>query len=185
MGDVLDGRDSAAPSHEEGEALGVERMVRQPVQALLLHLPAALALDAPDLQLQVDPRVPTRQVADAAPPAIVARTMAAPTRATACFFPRRRRRMTRALGSPNIPWTVRLGRKPGKRYVSHRRRCVRIPESCQILRPPDVAESPLYIPIRATFRSPVYPLGKEKSPNRGEAEMRWFLRKSMRIGPCA
>jgi hypothetical protein len=41
----------------------------------------------------------------------------------------------RAFGSPKIPRTVDLGRKPGKQYVSHKRRCFRIPKSCQISQP--------------------------------------------------
>ena len=37
LGDFLDGALSAASAHEEGEPLGVERVVRQPVQAFALH----------------------------------------------------------------------------------------------------------------------------------------------------
>jgi hypothetical protein len=63
----------------------------------------------------------------------------APMRRAACaadrFFPRRTRATSRALGSPNIPWTRCSGRKPGKVYASaNRRRLIdlAIRTSCQL-----------------------------------------------------
>ena len=98
LGDVFDRHGPATSSDEEGETLGVERMVRQPVQPLLLHLAAALALDAPNLQLQVDPYVAARQIAHSAHPLIVPTSVDTPTGTASRFFPRLCRRITRAFG---------------------------------------------------------------------------------------
>jgi len=148
FGNVLDSRDSATPSHEEGEAFAVERIVREPIQLLLLHLAASLAVDTPDLDLQVDPMVSTRQVADSAQLAIVPSSLEVATGSADSFFPRRCRQMTRALGSPKMPCTAELGRKPGKRYVSHRRRYFRMQRSCQIFQHRKMAKSRSYTYIR-------------------------------------
>ena len=48
------------------------------------------------------------------------------------FFPRRTRPMTRALGPPNTPRTLALGRKPGKQYVSDRFRDFPTHQSCHV-----------------------------------------------------
>ncbi len=132
LGHVLDGRDSATPSHEEGKAFAVERIVREPIQLLPLHLAASLAVDAPALDLQVDPMVSTGQVAHSAQLAVVPSSLEVATGSADRFFPRRCRQITRAFGSPKMPCTVEFGRKLGKRYVSHRRRCFRMRKSCQI-----------------------------------------------------
>jgi len=108
---------------------------REPIQLLLFHLAASLAVDTSNLQLQVDPSVPTRQVASSAQPAVVPGSMRVATDSADSFFPRRWRRTTLAFESPNMPCTAELGRKLGKRYVSHRRRYLRILKSCQISRP--------------------------------------------------
>jgi hypothetical protein len=66
--------------------------------------------------------VPTRQIADA-PRSSVVPAQTRSTRATAeCFFERRVRVMTRALGSPNTPRTVGCGRNPTNAYASQSRR---------------------------------------------------------------
>src|ERR1700730_6659981 len=130
---VLDGRRAATSAYEKGEPLGVERVVGQPGELLLLHGTAPPAVHAPDLHLQVDPRIATREVSYPANLVIVESPVAAPTDTTNRFFPRRSRRTTRALGSPKMPRTVARGRKPGNRYVSSRRRCFRIAQSCQVL----------------------------------------------------
>src|SRR3990172_6303955 len=135
LGNVLDGRDTATPSHEEGEAFRIERILREPIQLLLFHLAASLAVDTSNLQFQVDPSVPTRQVAYSAQLAVVPGSTRMATDSADSFFPRRWRRTTLAFGSPNMPCTVELGRKRGKRYVSHRRRYLRILKSCQFSRP--------------------------------------------------
>ena len=87
LGNALDRHGPAAPSHEEGEAFGVERIVRKPVQGFLLHLAACLALDATNLHLQVDPSVPAGQVAHAACLAVVPGPSDLPARAACRIFP--------------------------------------------------------------------------------------------------
>src|SRR6266571_4998099 len=121
-----------APAHAPGKAFGVQGSVGQPRQLLLFHLATALAVHPPDLHLQVDPCVPTGEVPYPARLVIVERAVNAPTGATDSFFPRRWSRKIRPLGAPKTPQTVALGRKPGKRYVSARRRSFCIRESCQI-----------------------------------------------------
>ena len=135
MGNVLDGRDTATPSHEEGEAFRIERIVREPIELFLFYLAASLAVDTSNLQFQVDPSVPIRQVAYSAQLVVVPSSTRTATHPADSFFPRRWRRTTLAFGSPNMPCTAELGRKLGKRYVSHRRRYLRILKSCQIPRP--------------------------------------------------
>src|SRR5207248_1422121 len=66
--------------------------------------------------------------------AVVEGSLPLSTRSTGRFFPRRRRRKTRALGSPKMPRTVGSGRKPVNRYASSSRRGFRIRASCQIFR---------------------------------------------------
>src|SRR5215831_3485010 len=121
-----------APAHVPGKAFGVQGIVGQPRQLLLFHLATTLAAHPPDLHLQVDPCVPTGEVPYPARLVIVERAVNAPTGATGGFFPRRWSRKIRTLGAPKTPQTVALGRKPGKRYVSARRRSFRIRGSCQI-----------------------------------------------------
>ena len=53
-GDVLDRRGPTAPAHEEGKALGVEGVVREPRQLLLLHFAATPAAHPTALGLQID-----------------------------------------------------------------------------------------------------------------------------------
>ncbi len=125
-------RGPTPPPHIEGEPLGVERVVGQPGQLLLLHSAAAPAVHAPDLDLQVHPSVATGEVAYSTGLAIVERSMIPSTRSTGRFFPRRRSRKIRALGSPKMPRTVASGRKPGNRNVSSSRRGFRIRVSCRI-----------------------------------------------------
>ena len=115
LGDILDRHAPAAPSHEEGEALGVEWVGRQPLQLLLLHRAAPRAVDTANLQIQIDPCVPAGQVANSAYLAVVPGPRNLTADAAGRFFPRRHREMTRAFGSPKMPRTVGLGRKPGKR----------------------------------------------------------------------
>ena len=115
LGHVRDRHGPAASPHEEDETLSVERIIRQPLQGFLLHRAARLAIDAANLQRQVDPRVPAGQVADSAYLPVVPASLAVATGAAGRFFPRRWRRTMRAFGSPKRPCTVGVGRKPGKR----------------------------------------------------------------------
>jgi hypothetical protein len=132
LGDILDRGHSAAAAHPEREPLRVERMVGQPAQAFLPHRATPAALHPPHRQLQVNPRIATRQIAHPPGPLIVERPMGFPADATRRFFRRRTSCTMRTCGSPNTPRTVANGWKPGKRYASCNRRRLRIAISCQI-----------------------------------------------------
>src|SRR5258705_7916276 len=119
---VFDRRLSAAPADIISKALGVERIVRQKIQLLSLHLAAIAALDPPHLQLQIYPRVPAAQIAHPPDLAVVPAHLDATAAPTRCFFERRLSLITRAFGSPKIPRTVGSGRKPRNEYVSQSRR---------------------------------------------------------------
>ena len=123
---VLNGGCSASPPHEEGEALRVERVVREPVDLLALHFATAPTADSPDFRLEVDAPVPARQVADSTSPGVVVAPMPAATDTACRFFGRRLRRTTSAIRSPNTPRTAELGVNPGNLYAS--RNCRRLPD---------------------------------------------------------
>src|SRR5205807_9658299 len=129
---ISDRRGPTATADVEGESLGGVEVVGQPGQLLLLHGAATPAMHAPDLDLQVYPGIATREVAHSTGLAVVKGSLPLSTRSTGRFFPRRRSRKTRALGSPKMPRTVGSGRKPVNRYASSRRRGFRIRQSCQI-----------------------------------------------------
>jgi hypothetical protein len=132
LGDILDRGHPAAAAHPEREALRIERIVGQPAQAFLLHRATPAALHPPHCQLQVNPRIATRQIAHPAGPLIVKRPMSFPADAARRFFRRRTSGTMRTCGSPNTPRMVANGWKPGKRYVSCNRRCLSIAISCRI-----------------------------------------------------
>lgn len=54
---VFDGRRPAATADIIGKALGVERIVRQKVEPLALHLATVTAVETSHLQFQKNPRV--------------------------------------------------------------------------------------------------------------------------------
>ena len=146
LGHVPDRRGPTAPAHVEGEALGVEGIVGQEGEPLALHRATAPAGHAPDLEVEVDAQVAAGEVADAAPLAVVPPALHPAAGPAGRFFDRRVRVMIRAWGSPKIPVTVGLGRNPGKRYASHRRRGRRgvgMRQSCPILAPPPQPFRPL------------------------------------------
>src|SRR5713101_161507 len=120
--DVLDRRLPTATAYVKGKAFGIERVVRQELQLLALHVTATPARHAPNLDLQVDARVATGKIANQPYAPIVPARVHATAAAADCFFERRTRMTTRAFGSPNTPRTVGCGRNPGKVYVSHSRR---------------------------------------------------------------
>lgn len=108
-GDILDRGTSTTPADVEGEALGMERTVRQPRQFLSLHGVAVFTGNATDIKLQINTRIAARQIAYAPTAAVVPAARNVPAGATFCFFERRVRTMTRAIGSPKTPLTVRPG----------------------------------------------------------------------------
>src|SRR5208337_2721413 len=129
---IPDRRGPTAAADVVGKPLGVEGVVGQPGQLLLLHGAAAPAAHAPDLDLQVHAGVATREVAHPTGLAVVESSLSPPTRPAGRFFPLRRSRKIRALGSPKMPRTVASGRKPGNRNASSSRRGFRIRVSCRI-----------------------------------------------------
>ena len=106
-----------------GKALRIERVVRQEIEPLALHLAATAASHPSDLNLQEDARVAARQIANLPYTPAVPTRMNSPAAPANRFFARRASVMMRAFGSPKTPRTVGWGRKPGNVYMSHRRRC--------------------------------------------------------------
>ena len=106
LGDVLDRGGAATLPHVIGKPLGVERIVGQEGKLLLLHLAAPSAQNTPDLQFEIDTRVATGEVSDQAELAVVEGPVCRTATSADCFFCRRVKWMTRALGSPKIPDTV-------------------------------------------------------------------------------
>ena len=106
----------------DGKAPGVEWVVPKPVEAFVLHGAAAATVEAPNVELQVDPKRTARQIPDPAFPAVVPAALYPTAAAAGRFFDRRRSTMIRTCGSPNTPRAVGSGRKPGNAYASHRRR---------------------------------------------------------------
>ena len=92
LGHVLDGGDPAVAADAEGEALGVKRVVGEPVEAFALHGLALPAEDAADGEFQVDAPAAAVEVADPSRGLIVEGAMAGAAHSAACFFRRRRRR---------------------------------------------------------------------------------------------
>jgi hypothetical protein len=122
LGDILDRRGASAPANEDGEPLSVKRIVGKELEPLPPHFAARLAKGASDLELKIDARVATRQIAYAPHCAVVPAPMQASAVGAPRFFERRFSLKMRALGSPKMPRTVPSGRKPGNAYPSHSRR---------------------------------------------------------------
>src|SRR5512144_3097178 len=158
----------AASPDKVGEALGVERIVRQKVEPLPLHLAAVAAIEAPHLQLQEYPRVPSRHISYATDLAVVRGHLYPTTAPAHRFFERRRSVITRAFGSPKIPRTVGCARKPANEYVSHSRRrrldARAIRNSCQISHP-SKCRIPPQSPLFSRFHLKNHPLDSTKTPN--------------------
>lgn len=103
----------AEPTHVHGEALGVARVLRQPVEPLYVHTAAPRAVDPPALELEVDPPAGHREVAGpTGPPVVAAATAVTALRAPGGFF-RLRSTITRAYRSPNTPPSAEAATKPG------------------------------------------------------------------------
>ncbi|MEI7875981.1 MAG: hypothetical protein WCK95_27930 [Alphaproteobacteria bacterium] len=113
LGNVLDRRLPATSTDIVGKALRVERIVGQKIEPLALHLATTAALHPPDLDLQENPRVAARQIANQPFTPVVPSRMNPPAAPADRFFARRANVMMRAFGSPKTPRTVGRGRKPG------------------------------------------------------------------------
>ena len=96
LGHLLDGGLAAASADEEGEPLGVQRVVGQPVQPFVLHAPTLAALDPANREGEIDTLVATGEIADAPGPLVVEGAMLLAADAAARFFRRRCRVMTTA-----------------------------------------------------------------------------------------
>jgi len=70
-------------------------------------------LHSPDLDLQENPRVAARQIANQPGTPVVPSRMNPPAVPADRFFARRASVMMRTFGSPKTPRTVGRGRKPG------------------------------------------------------------------------
>src|SRR5262245_60258751 len=128
--DIAQSGRATPPPDKEREAFGIERVGGQPGHLLLLHGPTVRTPHAPDLDLQINPRVATGEVAHSAHLVIVERSHRRPTDPAASFFPRRTSPRRWALGSAKTLRTVVLGRKAGKRYVSTSRSGGRMRKTC-------------------------------------------------------
>src|SRR5450830_1493939 len=171
LGNVLDRRLPTALAHVMGKALRIERVVRQEIEPLALHLAATAASHPPDLNLQEDARVAARQIANPPYTPVVPTQMNPPAAPAGRFFARRASVMRRAFGSPKIPRTVGWGRKPGNVYVSHRRRRrfdeLAIATSCPIQSPYETQKTQYpwgfkpHFPLVSSTRFPDEPKNRE------------------------
>src|SRR5208337_2717935 len=118
-GNIANRRDTTPPPYPEGKTLRVKGIVGQPVQTLLLHLPAPSAPNSANLHLQPNTPIPAGKISHPTNLAIVKRPVRTSADSANRFFPRRRRLRTTAYGSPNTPATLRSARNPGKLYVSY------------------------------------------------------------------
>ena len=96
LGHVLDGGEAAVAANPEGKALGVVRVVGQPIEAFAFHGLAVATEDASDGELQVDAPAAAIEIAYLSKGLIVEGALAGTTQAAAGFFRRRRREMTTA-----------------------------------------------------------------------------------------
>ena len=96
LGNVLDGGQAAVAADADGEALGVVRVVGEPVEAFAFHGVAVPTVDAANGELQVDASAAAIEVADLSEGLIVEGAMAGAAHSAARFFRRRRREMTTA-----------------------------------------------------------------------------------------
>ena len=122
LGQILDRGRSAAPTYVKGKPLGVERIVGQEVQPLALHLAATSALNAPNLEFEIDARIATGQVANPTPAPVVPAHVRSGAATARRFFQRRSTVMARTFESPKTPRTEGCERNPGNAYASHSRR---------------------------------------------------------------
>src|SRR3989338_1749303 len=114
-------RDRLLPTHLaylKSKTLGKVRIVRQPFQGLPFHLAADRAIHPTHPHLQVNAHLSAVQVPNLPQTSVVVTAPACATSTTNRFFARRSRWMTRACGSPHLPFSRPNGRKPGKRYNS-------------------------------------------------------------------
>jgi hypothetical protein len=106
------------------------------------------AIDPPHLHVEVNTVIGAGQIPNSSLPSVVPPVVNRTEAATDRFFPRRTRVMSRAFGSPNIPWTRWSGRNPGNVYASANRRRLNdfgIRTSCQLSGPSQCASGTMKI----------------------------------------
>src|SRR5262249_42172382 len=105
LGHFLDGGFATPSAQEEGKALGVQRVVGEPVQPFALHAPAPRTLDPAPRVDEIDALVATGEVAGTPESLVVIGAIHLPADTASRFFRRRRRVMSTAKGSPKTPRT--------------------------------------------------------------------------------
>jgi hypothetical protein len=131
LGNILDAGGTAPTSHVKGEPFGIKRAIQKERKSLRFYLPALLAFDSTDFQLQVDPEGAAGKVPDSVYLLVVVGPVNCPARSAYRFFPWRTRVMMRARGSAKTPRSFRRVRNPGKRYASSSLLILAIPEKYQ------------------------------------------------------
>ena len=96
LGDILDRGEPAVTSDADGEAVGVARIVGEPVESFAFHGTTPPAGDAADGKLEVDASSAAVEIADGSRVVIVEGAMAGAAVAAECFFRSLRREMTTA-----------------------------------------------------------------------------------------
>jgi len=100
-------------AYMHGKALGIARVLCQPVKMLYMHAAAPRAIDTPAFKLQVDPPSGNREIAYPQDLLVVTPPAAVTTvRTDGCFF-RLLSLMTRAYRSPNTPLNWEAATNPG------------------------------------------------------------------------
>lgn len=105
---------------------------------------ALAASDAPHLEFQEYAQAAGRKIASPAKLAIVPPGMSSSARPAGRFFERRTSVTMRACGSPNTPRTSSMGRKPGNRYASSKRRRFAEVTRTRLPTPPSIARRNLF-----------------------------------------
>src|ERR1700730_17061687 len=96
LGHIPDRGRPTASTDMERKALGVKRIIGQPLKPFLLHPLAAPAVNTADLKLKVDPHISARKVSNPTYFAIIPTALYAATTSAHGFFERRVSRITRA-----------------------------------------------------------------------------------------
>ena len=102
LSNVFDRHGPAAPSRKEGESLAVERIVRKPLQLLLLHLHAPPAIDSRTSISNIF-NIPARQIPHPTPFAIVPPSLDVTQAPQTVFSPVRRKPVLSPWISENVP----------------------------------------------------------------------------------
>ena len=100
-------------AYMHGKALGIARVICQPVKMLYMHAATPRAIDTPAFKLQVDPPAGNRQIPYPQALLVVTPPAAVTAMRTDRGFFRLLSRITRAYRSPNTPLIREAATKPG------------------------------------------------------------------------